>query len=145
MIDSSNERIIFLHKTCHGDFLVIKRQQSKPNIHDWISINHTIVPIKFLNHLKFGSKAYQRRIFFFLTEIFFWLSGYSQTNGNRRAGVTRLSVTIAVPVVLWVRSPSDNQFGSLQEIERLESAWGLKSSTLPPITQILRLLLFGLQ
>ena len=50
LIDSPYERMIFLYKTCHGDFLVIKRQKLKPNNHDWISIDHTIVPIKFLNH-----------------------------------------------------------------------------------------------
>ena len=49
LIDSPYERIIFF-KTCHGEFLVIKRQQLKPNNHDWISIDYTIVPIKFLNH-----------------------------------------------------------------------------------------------
>ena len=48
MIDSPDERMIFYKKTCHGDFLVIKRQQL--NNHDWINIDHTIVPIKFLNH-----------------------------------------------------------------------------------------------
>ena len=30
--------------------------------------------------------------------------------------------------------PSDNQFGSLQEIQRLLSAWGVESPTPPPIT-----------
>ena len=30
--------------------------------------------------------------------------------------------------------PSDNQFGSLQEIERLESAWGMESPIPPPFT-----------
>ena len=51
LIDYPYERMIFfLYKTCHGDFLVIKRQQLKANNHDWISIDHTIVPFKFLNH-----------------------------------------------------------------------------------------------
>ena len=49
-------------------------------------------------------ETYQRRIVLLLTEIIFWFNGYSQTNGNRRGGFTLLSVTIAVQVVLWVRS-----------------------------------------
>ena len=71
LIDSSYERMIFQKKTCHGDFLAIKRQQLEPNNHDWISIDHPVVPIKFLNHLKFGLKAYQRRNEFLLTKIIF--------------------------------------------------------------------------
>ena len=71
LIDSPDERMIFYKKTYHGDFLAIKRQQLKPNNHDWISIDHPVVPIKFLNHLKFGLKAYQRRIEFLLKEIVF--------------------------------------------------------------------------
>ena len=80
----------FQYKTRRGDFLVIKRQQLKPNNHDWITIDHTIVPIKFLNHLKFCLKG----------NFFYRFSGYSQTNGNRRAGFTCLSVKIAVEVGL---------------------------------------------
>ena len=64
-----------------------------------MSIDHTIVPIKFLNHLKFGLKAYRRRFEFLLTEMIFKFSGYCQSNGNRRSKFTRLSVTIAVQVV----------------------------------------------
>ena len=60
----------------------------------------TEVPINFLNHLKFGLKAYQRRIVSLLTDIILGFSGYSQTNANRWAGFTRLSVTTAVQVVL---------------------------------------------
>ena len=47
LIGSPYERMIFLYKTCHGDFLVIKRQQLKPNNHDWISIDPTVVPKSF--------------------------------------------------------------------------------------------------
>ena len=69
LINFFYERTILLYKTCHGDFLVIKRQQLKPINHDWITIDHRIVPIKFLNHSIFGLKAYQRRNDFLLTEI----------------------------------------------------------------------------
>ena len=71
LIDSPYGLMIFYIKTCHGNFVAIKRQQLKPNNHDWISIDHPVDPIKFLNHLKFGLKAYQRRIVFLLTEIIF--------------------------------------------------------------------------
>ena len=62
LIGSPYERTIFIYKTCHGGFLVIKSQQLKP-------INHKTVPNKFLNHSIFGLKAYQRRNVFLLTEI----------------------------------------------------------------------------
>ena len=64
-----NAPFFLKYKTCHGDFLVIKRQQLKANNRDWITIDHTIVPIKFPIDLKLCSKAYQRKIVFLLTEI----------------------------------------------------------------------------
>ena len=71
--------------------------------------------------------------------FFYQFSGYGQTNGNRRVGFTCLFVTIEVD--LRVESgfwecvpPSENQFGFNQEIERLESAWGMESPFPPPIT-----------
>ena len=70
LIDSPYELANFFYKTSHGDFLVIERQQFKPNNDDSIPIDHKIVPIKYLNHLKFALKAYQGKIVFFLpTEI----------------------------------------------------------------------------
>ena len=54
--------------------------------------------------------------------------------GNQKAAFTLLSVTIAVQVGLRVRSSIGESIGSLQEIERLESAWGMESPTPPPIT-----------
>ena len=68
LIDSPYERANFFYKTSHGDFLVIERQQFKPNNDDSITMVHTIVPIKYLNHLKDIIKAYERRIVFLPTE-----------------------------------------------------------------------------
>ena len=48
-----------------------------------------------------------------------------------------LLVSLLQLLFKWYREcvpASDNQFGSLQEIERLESAWGMESPTPPPIT-----------
>ena len=64
LIDSPYERLTFLDKNCLGDYVFIKKEQLKPNNDDWLTIDHTIVSIKFLNLLKFGLKAYQRRIAF---------------------------------------------------------------------------------
>ena len=52
-------------------------------------------------------------------------------------GDTRLLVSLWQLLFRWFCEcdpPSDNQFGSLQETERLESAYRMESPTPPPIT-----------
>ena len=73
------------------------------------------------------------------------LSFYYRNFFSDSAGTAKLMVIegLGLLVSLWQLlfkwfcecvAPSDNQFGSLREIERLESAWGLKSPAPPPIT-----------
>ena len=50
-----NARIFQIN--CQGIFLVIIRQQLKPNIEDWITTDHKIVAVKFLNCSKLSFKS----------------------------------------------------------------------------------------